>query len=163
MTTLRTLFARFLFACSANAAFLSLVDSSHAGLAGDTLSFSGVLTNTGPGTVYLNGTGFVFSSLDIAIDDGPFFAFVPAFLAPGGSYTGVLFSTTISPTAVPGNYAGAFSILGGADPLASGTLDTQRFEVVIGNVPEPRSMAAVGFGILLLVIRCRRSIRLIGH
>ena len=159
MTTIHSSLLLFLFACKANAAFISLVDSSHVGLPGDTVSFSGVLSNTGPSTVYLNGTGFVFSSLDVVIDDGPFFAFVPAILVPGGSYSGVLFNAIISTTAVPGNYTGAFSTFGGSDLLAFGTLDTQRFEVVVGNVPEPRNMAEVGCGILLLVIRSRRSRR----
>ena len=52
---------------------------------------------------------------------------VPGILLPGETYSGVLFSVTLSAAALPGDYAGAITVKGGADIFAGGDLVSANF------------------------------------
>lgn len=129
-----------LAAASAQGASISLdFDSSLIyAQAGDTVTFSGMITNTGMGTVYLNGDNYTFP---LPVDDTPFFLNVPPLLMAGGSYSGPLFDVMV-PFATPnGLYVGSFSVIGGDSAASSDILATRDFGVRV--VPEPGTAGLV--------------------
>lgn len=106
--------------------------------AGDTVTFSGKITNTGMGTVYLNGDNYTFP---LPVDDTPFFLNVPPLLMAGGSYSGPLFDVMVPFATANGLYVGSFSVIGGDSSASSDVLATRDFGVRV--VPEPGTTGLV--------------------
>ena len=117
--------------------------------AGAQVTFSGILTNTGTGTVYLNGDAFnVTGGFTLASDD--FLNDAPFSLDPGMSYMGA-FLTVMTPGVFPSGFGtGSFSILGGADVNSLDTLNTANFEIDAPSAvaPEPDSVLLLGTGLM---------------
>ena len=96
---------------------------------------SAPLTNSGD--VFLNGDSFNVAA-PITLDDSDFLGGFPLSLAPGDSFTGDLFVLTVPVGTHLGTYLGTFTIQGGADSSASGTLGTVDFSLQV--TPEPESV-----------------------
>jgi len=92
------------------------------------------------------------------LDDAPFFLNAPLTMAPGATFTGVLFTVAISPAASPGSYDGSFTILGGSTPFDQFRLNdpAAAFTVNVVTVPEPASMLLFSTGLAAVVIGLRR-------
>lgn len=137
---------------------LSLLPSSQAGNPGDTLNFTGTLSNPTLDSVFLNGDTPTFNGPG-TIDDSPFLFNAPLSLDPLGTtdgngnptgtdtYTGPFFDVKLDPNAAPGTYFGSFVVTGGADGSAQDTVATQDFSVTVlpaAAVPEASSMISLG-------------------
>jgi hypothetical protein len=95
-------------------------DAAH----GSQVVFSGTLTNTSATEkVFLND---VQATL-LPANANTFFANVPGILLPGETYSGVLFSVTLSASTPPGDYTGAITVKGGVDIFATGDLVSANF------------------------------------
>jgi hypothetical protein len=104
---------------------------------GQTISFSGMLTNTGVTEVFLNGDSFTFP---LPVND--IFLFVaPPSLLPSQSFNGPILEVIVPGAAAQGLYAGVFNILGGDSPTAFNTLASAPFAVQV--VPEPSAWTGV--------------------
>lgn len=128
------------------------------GAPGSTLSIVGTIVapSTNSGSVYLNSDSLSLAG-PFTLNDDPFILNAPTSMAPGATYTAVLFTVTISPQASEGIYTGFFTILGGesGDPLALDPIsNTASFEVHV--VPEPTAMLLVGTGLIGIMLRVRR-------
>lgn len=140
---------------------LSLDNPAQYSSGGSVLSFVATVfaPNSNSGTVFLNGDS---SNVDFPLtlsDDGFFFNF-PFSLAPGESFTDVLFTLTVPGSITPGTtYDGFFAILGGADSNASNLLSTVSFQVnpQASPVPEPGSILLLATGLTGLVATVRRK------
>lgn len=126
---------------------------------GDTITFTGTLTNTTDSDLYLNADSFSISSTDLFLDDTAFFLFVPLVLAPGEFYSGTIFDVTISPHALPGDYYGSFTVYGGDDFFSFDELATEDFQVtVLRVIPEPSSKILTLTGVVVLLwVTARRA------
>lgn len=127
---------------------LTFTDTLLTGAPGTTLTFAATLLNTGVTELFLNSDNFSLTGAGLTLDDTPFFTNVPSSLASGAFFTGPIFDVVLAPTALPGNYTGTFTVLGGASSTASDTLASENFQVNVvlpqqGIIPEP------GVGILL--------------
>lgn len=156
---------------------LNLTPADQFGSPGDTLYFSGTLSNPTADIVYLNGYRFDLGA-PVQADLSPFTSGAPFTLDPAGtvdmngtptdSYSGGLFDLMINPDAAPGTYYGTFAVLGGADDLASNdltfdpTIDpntgdplhNERFSVTVlpsATQPIPELSSTVSFGTLLML------------
>lgn len=151
-----------------------LTPPAQIGNPGDTLHFTGILTNLGASTVYLFGDSATLTGPGLTLDDTPFFLDGPTSLAPmgedGDTYQGGFFDVGIdSLTAVPGTYTGTFALTGGADPSSSDPLASQDFTVIVpgtNTAPVPEASTLVSLSILLalglgsLTVRAHRRRRL---
>lgn len=123
------------------------------GIAGDTLHFFGLIANTGPGQVFLNGNSLNLTMSSATLND-LFLANVPLFL-DGDTDSGTieLFEVSLSDPRldVPGVYSGTYTLLGGADDSASEILGTWNFSITIedtsAGVPEPGTGWMVVLGV----------------
>jgi hypothetical protein len=136
---------------SADTISLNLSSPVQSGAPGSTLSFTATVSapGTNVGTVFLNGDSFNLDSPLTLNDEGFFFGF-PLSLNAGDSFTGLLFTVTIPPSAVSGPYNGSFEILGGADGGAADPLGTVAFQVNAEStspVPEPGSLLLLATGV----------------
>lgn len=140
------------------------------GVNGDTLHFTGLLTNTGPDPVFLNNDSLTFNApaLGLTASDTPFFDGTPTgILAPamqtGSVYSGGFFDVSLN-GAMPGTYSGTFVILGGADADALDPVASQGFTVTVPAVaPVPEASTAASLALLLAlggfgVVRRRRAV-----
>ena len=129
---------------------------SQTGHPGDTLNFFGVISNTGSGTVFLNGDPLTLAGLSFAITD-QFLATVPLSLDGGSSSDHIeLFDVTVSDPLLdsPAKYLGGYTLLGGADaptdtdPGSQDNLASANFDVTTAPggtaVPEPGSWLLLG-------------------
>lgn len=110
------------------AVLFTLTPDAQFGARSNTVIFTGTLTNTGPGDVFLNDIQFTVPS-ELTGQPNAFFANVPGILSSGQTYSDVVFAVAINSSAPPGNYAGAVALTGGADILAADTLASQAFQV----------------------------------
>jgi hypothetical protein len=121
---------------------------------GQTVSFSGALTNTGTTEAFLNGDSFTFP---LPVND--VFLFVaPPSLLPAQSYNGPILEVRVSGAIVQGLYAGTFNILGGDSPAEFNLLASAPFSVQV--VPEPSTrVGAAGAFIagIFVALRKRQS------
>jgi hypothetical protein len=140
---------------------LSLANPTEFAPPGTVLSFTATvstpLTNTGD--VYLNADSTTVDS-PLTLDDAPFFSNFPLFLAPGGSFTGVLFTVDVPLSAALNvAYNGSFEIDGGADNNAVDDLASVTFKVTAIATPEPSSVILLLtglFGAAVVMGRKRR-------
>jgi hypothetical protein len=124
---------------------------------GDIVSFAGTIVAPGAnaGVVYLNSDALNLVG-PFTLDDSPFILNAPLSMAPGATYTGVLFTVSISQQAAIGAYTGFFTILGGSNPSAMDQLsNTASFEVVV--VPEPATALLLGTGLAGIALRAGRQ------
>ncbi len=122
---------------------------------GSTVTFSGMLTNTGGSELFLNADVFTLSSGKLTLDDSKFFANAPASLSSGASWSGELFDVTLDPTLPLGNlYNGTFTLQGGADGVTFNSVGSANFRINASTVPAPASLlvallgAVPAFGLL---------------
>lgn len=138
---------------------LTLLNPNQSALRGTTLSFDASVSapSTNSGIEYLNGDEFTVS---LPIDDSGYLNDFPLDLAPGQSFTGLLFTISIPSTAAQGNYPGVFSIAGGPTGTSLGVLASAPFDVYVS--PEPPALALFGTGLALLAAGAslrRRAVR----
>jgi len=135
MKTLPAILVAFVLLAAARlaaAVTLTLTPAVQNSARGPELVFSGTLTNTSAtDNAFLNDLQATFTGnagAFLALNSNAFFANVPGILLPGETYTGVLFSVTLSAAASPGDYAGTIFVKGGADIFASGDLASAGFD-----------------------------------
>lgn len=151
---------------SADTISLNLANAVQTGTAGSTVSFFATVAapGTNGGTVYLNGDNFNLDAPLTLNDDGFFLGF-PLSLDAGDSYTGLLFTVSLSSNIASGLYSGFFEILGGSDGGAQNTLQSVNFQVnvapVASAVPEPESLMLMAAGLpgLAIVVRSKLARR----
>ena len=133
-------------AAQAGAIDITLDSPILSGPPGSVLQFFGTLTNTTGDIAYLNADNFSTVLPDPGvIDDSPFFTNAPLFLLANEATSDIgLFNITISYSFAPGNYDGAFTLLGGAAADSQDILGSADFTVGVteappetGEVPEP--------------------------
>jgi hypothetical protein len=120
---------------------------------GQTATFTGMLTNTESGVVFLNGDSYTFP---LTVDDTPFFL-TPVSLGPGDSFTGVLFNVVVGPATSPGLYTGVFDVLGGPTLGSNDVIASSNFGVQV--VPEPSTVYGALSGLALLGLDYLRRLR----
>lgn len=126
--------------------------------AGDTVTFSGSLTNKGTSELFLNGTNVTLFGTGLSVDDNLFFINTPLSLSSAGemgdTFTGELFTVTIGANAQAGNYFGLFGITGGDNAFSLEEISSQTFQVqlrpVDSSVPEARGGLISGIFVILL-------------
>ncbi len=143
----------------------SLTPASQAGNPGDTLHFTGMLSNTSTtDTVSLAGGDTVnFNAPGLTLDDTPFFNNAPATLQTAGSvdgnnnstdsFTGDFFDVKIANdgTAVPGTFFGTFTVNATDNATGADASVSQDFSVTVDPSPVPEASTTVSFGLLLLL------------
>jgi len=124
-------------------------------LPGGMVDFDATITNTSSGTLFINGDEFS-ATFPLSLDDTNFviyFLLGPAVsLDSGQSLTDVdVFTVTVDPTALPGNYGGSYGFTGGADEFAGDELGSAEFNVVVSSaslpVPEPGTILLLSSGL----------------
>ena len=127
---------------------------SQTGHPGDTLHFSGVISNTGSDIVFLNGDPLTLAGASFTITD-QFFATVPVSLDGNTSSGDIdLFDVTVSNPLLdpPGKYLGSYGLLGGVDGDASDNLGSANFDVTTGSgttgTPEPSTGFLLGVALV---------------
>lgn len=144
---------------------ITLDDPSQTGTPGGTLSFTGILANTGLTTVFLNSANLNLAGSSFTPDFiNPFFNNVPFFLDAGQSTTSIeLFSVLVNnPFLDPnGAYVGSYTLLGGVDSGSQDILASADFTVNVGatSVPEPSSIPVVAAVLLGMLGRRRFKIQ----
>jgi hypothetical protein len=135
---------------------LTLNPSTAIGVEGGTVTFEGILENTGAFDVFLNDINLAFTppaGTYLTNDPNFFFANVPGVLLPGESYTGPIFHLLIAPGTPPADYSGVVSILGGDDEFALDALNAGDFTVQM--TPEPATLLLMAGALAALAIRCK--------
>ena len=134
---------------------LVLTPASQAGNPGDTLTFSGTLSNPTTAEVSVDGASANIPGPLSTPDTTAFVLSGPTSLKPVGSidgtdsYSGSIFDVTINPDALPGTYTGTVLI-----PTAgyTGSQPTQAdFAVTVLPAAVPEAATAVSLGFLLLL------------
>ena len=137
---------------SADTISLTLTNPVQTASPGSTVSFDATVTaiydKLGP--AFLNGDNFGVTG-SLTIDDTPFLLNFPLMMSAGDSVTGLLFTVSLPANLAPGPYTGFFSILGGLNANALGTLDTADFTINASPVPEPATWALIGTGMTVLL------------
>jgi hypothetical protein len=105
--------------------------------------------------LFLNGDSFNVTA-PVTLNDSDFFSNFPLSLAPGTSFTGDLFVLTAPPNSPFGTFLGTFTLLGGANGNASGTLGTVNFSLTT-IAPEPSSIVLLLTGMAGLAMILLRA------
>ena len=133
----------------------SLANPVQSGGPGATLSYVATVSapTTNAGDLYLNGDTFNVTG-PLVLDDSPFLNNFPFFLAPGDSFTGVLFNLG----GAVGMSTGTFGLLGGADGSTYNSLGSVAFTAQV--TPEPSSLVLLLTGATggLTLLRRRRGV-----
>ena len=77
------------------------------------MDITGALSNPDVDPIFLNTASGSLSSADLDFDFTNYFVLVPRILNAGDSFSGAIFSVSVSPSAVPGDYFGSFTVQGG--------------------------------------------------
>jgi hypothetical protein len=129
---------------------------------GDTLAFSGTVSNTGTSPIYLNGDTITITEEDDFVkDDSPFLNNFLLPLNPGDRpLDEELFSLLVKPGTPAGSYTGMFVIIGGSDGDAQDWLSAQDFTVNVTDttIPEPSSLLLLASGMAALAGTLRRRL-----
>jgi|SRR5579871_6612031 len=131
------------------------------GMPGDTVTFSGTLTNLGGAELFLNGDGIDLAGTGFTDDDTDFVLGAPLSLAPAGTpgdtWSGNLFDVAIASDVPPADYPGEYMITGGDTGTSNDVLTIRDFVVTVtppSAVPESGASALL-LGILLSCIGTR--------
>ena len=138
---------------------LDLTPASQAGNPGDTLTFSGTLSNSTAASVSLDGLTFSFTGPTSQPDGTVFLSNAPLSLDPMGttdgsgnptdSYSGSIFDVTLNANALPGTYIGTVFI---TTDGYTGSQPTQAdFSVTVLPAAVPEAATTVSLGFLLLL------------
>jgi len=151
-----TMAVGFATLCRADVVTLTLTENPLSGQAGTEVDFNGTLTNDTDQTVFINSDSFTFPLG--GLDDSPFLNNAPFSLDPFQTSTAFEVFDVVIPAGSPnGNYAGAFTVLGGSDGNAMDNLGTASFQVDV--TPEPASFPFLGAGLVALIYARRRFSR----
>jgi hypothetical protein len=139
---------------NANTLSLTLTNPSEGIPPGGTLSYFATVSapTTNIGLEYLNGDTFSVSS-PATLNDSGYINNFPFDLAPGQSYTGLLFTIVFPSMARIGAYPGSFAITGGSTALANTVLATSAFDALV--TPEPSTFLLLGTGLACLAAALR--------
>jgi len=142
-------------AAYADSISLTLTNAHEVAHDSQTISYAATLSApiTNLGDVYLNFDSFNIDS-PLILDDSDFLN-VAAFLAPGASWTGDLFTVTVPWNAALGTYAGSFSLIGGANGASGDLLATAQFGTTV--TPEPSSFLLLGTGLVVGWVAFKRK------
>lgn len=101
---------------------------------GQSLVFSGTLTNTGTSSeLFLNNVAFTLngnSGTYLVSGSNAFYANVPGILLPGGSYAGPIFGVSLGAGTPPADYTGSVTLQGGTNIFAGTSLASGSFTVL---------------------------------
>lgn len=142
--------------------FIILDNPTQTGAPGSTLQFTGITSNTGIDTVYLNGDSLnLAGGGDFSINDS-FFVNVPISLVGGSSSGDIgLFDVTVSKPFDDAftTYSGTYTLLGGVDGNAQDVLGQTDFSVTVTTTPEPQLRVPVFLlgGLFVIAALRRRS------
>ena len=143
---------------------ITLDDSAQTGHPGDTLVFTGTLSNTGGATIFLNSVDLNLAGNSFTVDFiDPFLNNVPFSLDPAQATSSIeLFDVTLNNpfTDLLATYAGSYSLLGGVDSDSQDVLDSVDFTASATSsatgTPEPSSVALLAIGLSFVAIAHRR-------
>jgi hypothetical protein len=150
---------------------IALDAPNQAGIAGETLVFSGTLFNSSPDTIFLNGVDFNLAGSSFTPDYlDPFLANVPLSLDPGQSTPDIeLFEVLLNnPFTDPfATYGGNYALSGGSESSAQDLLASVDFTITAQGdgsaVPEPSSLVLLAISLAVFVAKpfmmrahCRR-------
>jgi hypothetical protein len=149
--------ALFTIPAHADPLTVTFISSSLTGSPGETLIFSGFLTNTGASDVYLNGAGINLAGFDVSAIDLTDFLVLDWPVTPlaAGASTDAFdfFSVTIPSGFDSGIYYGSLDVQGGATLDDDDVLGSAAFKVGVEEVsstPEPGGLSLLGIGSLTL-------------
>ena len=139
---------------------LGLTPASQAGNPGDTLSFSGTLSNPSAAAVSVDGITFSFTGPTSQPDGTSFLINAPLSLDPMGtkdslgnptdSYSGSIFDVTIKPDAAVGTYIGTvFVVTNGYTGAQPTQADFSITVLPAAAVPEAATAISLGFLLFL--------------
>jgi len=142
---------------------LTLDNSTQSVLQGQTITFSGTLTNTGDQILYLNGDGVDIVATELTSSDARFLSNAPLFLYPHGAagdhWSGGLFDISATSNTLPYLYHGTFAVSGGSDALASDELSRVSFTVNVTSpnpTPAPSALTTALMGTIPCALLLRR-------
>jgi hypothetical protein len=154
-----------LAALSARAELIVVLDIPvQIGNPGGTLFFTGILSNDGPSTVYLNSAQLNLAGNDFSAEfSDQFIQNVPVSLDPGQSSSSIeLFDILVNDpfTDAAGAYNGKYQLLGGIDFDAQDVLGSADFLVNVNATsaaPEPSLLGVIVGGLAGLITLRRRK------
>jgi len=112
---------------------------TRSGVGSNTIAFFGTFTNSSTtANIFLNQIQYTLTDAAtnyLTPDTNAFYANVPGILLANESYTDPVFAVNVAANTPPGIYSGTATALGGGDMLATGTLASLTFTVVLTNTP----------------------------
>lgn len=114
------------------------------------VGFDASLSNPTTDTVYLNNDSSNTYNPSVTVDDSPFNSW-PLSLAPGDSYSALLFNVSLAPNLGPGVYTGIFAIEGGTSSADFSEVAGANFSITVEGLtptPEPSTLFLFGSGLL---------------
>lgn len=126
------------------------------GYPGETLTFSGTLTDNTGSTLFINSDSLSFE-INGAADDLPFKSNAPISIDAGDTSADFgMFEVNIPGGQAIGPYTGLFTVLGGTDGTQLNNLGSAQFEVDV-MTPEPAYYLLVACALAFMMVR--RSLR----
>jgi hypothetical protein len=137
-----------------------IIDVTPGGSAG----FMATLTNNGPDDLYLNSLSVTWATggTGLTVDDSPFYS-TPWPMIAGETWSDILFTVNTDPASDIGFNSAFLDIYGGDNASSTDPLGYVLFTVNIQQdttvVPEPSSLIAVGFPVIMLGLNRLRTLR----